>query len=120
MPFDFRSNPLCFATGPADLGLLIAIRPKREPGNPNQPEDLAFWDLTHERRFGMEKVLTDALESFKIRTPEGEEISLQPLDLDRYRKQVAPHLNSPPEFKTEAALREHFLVTIFGSPTSPA
>jgi hypothetical protein len=112
-------NLIHLDTAAEDLGLLIGMQPRVAPGD-GPHGDLVFFDLTHERRFPILKILEDEEARLRFRTRENVEISVRPLTLPLYNDQVKPALTDPPSFKTEDALREHFLVTIYGSPTSPA
>lgn len=106
MAFDFRANELCVISG-EDSGL-VARLPKRIR---EDKEDLIVYiDMTHERAFPIKRVLRDEDNLFSFESEDGRRFELRPLTMERYEKQIRPKLIGDPKLKTEADLRQHFLV----------
>jgi hypothetical protein len=101
MAFRFDKNPLCWTSVE---GGTFARKPTAFVG-----EDTIYWqDMTHVRAFNVKRVLRNEPNVFEFEDDVGRRFALRPLTLEKYAE-LKSRLNSPPDIRTDAQLRKHFL-----------
>jgi hypothetical protein len=101
MPFMFDENPLCWTS---KEGGTFARFPRAFEG-----EDIIYWDdMTHQRAFEVKRVLRNEPDVFEFEDTRGRRFALRPLTVTKYAD-LKSQLNSPPNLRTDAQLRKHFL-----------
>ena len=101
MAFVFDDNPLCWTS--VEGGTFA-----RFPRVP-EDEDTIYWsDMSHVRAFEVKRVLKNEPDVFEFEDREGRRFALRPLTLEKYAE-LKSRLNTPPDIRTDAQLRKHFL-----------
>lgn len=121
MPYAWDQHVLSYATGPAGLGVLIAVRPERLPiedakGKATGDEVIIWYDHDHQRAFDLKTVDRDDFAAFDFTDNLDRKFKLRPMDLDAYNRKVKPKLVDAQSFKNETDLRRFFTEEIYRYP----
>jgi len=78
--------------------------------SPRRDGVLVTWfDLTHQRAYEIQDVVTDEDDEFVFVDTEGRQHRLRPMTLEIYSAEVKDNLVWPPSFDDEESMRHHFL-----------
>lgn len=117
MGYDWSKHVLSYAAGPAETGVLIAVRPERQAIEGFPGEELVLWyDDDHQRLFEIKKVVRDDFAVFEFVDRMGRKFTLRPMDLAAYNKHVKPKIPGARSFKSEDDLRRFFTQEIYEQP----